>query len=123
MKKLQKGARRQLHDQCSDDHDEECHFDGKYQRLLDPLTLARSVIVGKHRDHAVVQSENRHEKEALQLKVGPEYRGCRAGKPHQNQIHQVGHHGADADHQNGRHADIIDFADRFFLRMKNVPQT
>ena len=85
----------------------------------DPLFLSGTVVIGQHRDDAVIQSEHRHEEETLELEVYAEYRSCRGAERDQNPVHQVGHDGTDGHHQDGRYPHGVDAADDPGLRLQD----
>lgn len=95
VENTEKHVRNNPEQRDAEEHD--CHGDGntQFDCVCDPLSPARAVIVGDDRDKAVVQTEDRHEDEAVQLEVDAEHSRCRGGKGHQNLVHSEGHHGTD----------------------------
>ena len=111
VEQLQQDAGNALKGDRSACHDTDSKEQGKLQSFIDAGLAAGTVVVGKNRDEAVVQTEDRHEEEALELEIHTEDSCCRGGEADQNQIHEVGHDGADGHHEDGRHADIVDPSD------------
>ncbi len=72
----------------------------------------------KDGDGGVVDAEQGHEEEALQLKVHAEDAGGGFGEALQNLVHAEVHHGTDAVHHNGGHADGQDAAHGFLLQLQ-----
>ena len=83
-------------------------------RAVNALHLSRAVVVADDGNHAVVQSEYRHEEEALDLEIGPvdSYCGGTDGlKGAEDQVHHIVGEGADDHHQDGGETDLVDLAD------------
>ncbi len=72
------------------------------------VLFACTVVECDDRHHAVVQSEDRHEEEALQLEIHTEYRRCGGGEHKQDLVHSECHDRSDRHHQDGRYTDRID---------------
>ena len=95
------------------------HRPGKHDRdgvdraqthgLKDAVRAARAVVEGDDRHHAVVQTENRHENEALELEIDAEDGGCRFAdltEGEENFVDAVGHERADGAHDGGGNANV-----------------
>ena len=88
----------------------------KADRPAEALRLARTVVVRNDRHHRVIQAEDGHENEALELEVRAEHRRRRLGKGDEDLVHAEHHHRADGLHDDGRHADRVDLLDRRGVR-------
>ena len=108
--------------QGSGTKDHKCQRNGELQRFINPVLPLSPVIVRKNRDQTIVQSENRHEEEALKLEIHAEHRCRGLGKTNQDQIHQVTHDRSDRHHQNRRNRHIIDLPDHLRRRMEYPPK-
>ena len=71
------------------------------------------------RDQSVVEAEDRHEEEALELEVDAEDSGGCRGESRQDHVHAVGHDRADGHHEDGRYTDDVDTADRVTVGTKD----
>ena len=111
IEQLQKDAGDTFEGNGSADHDADGKEQSKLQSFVDAGLAPGTVVVGKNRNETVVQSEDRHEEEALELEVHAEYSRCRRGEADQNQVHEICHDGADGHHEDGRHADVVNLAD------------
>ena len=109
----------QIHDRCSAEHDHNGDAEGEFQGFVDSLFLLGAVVVGQDGDQSVVEAEDRHEEEALQLEVDAEDSCSSRGEGGQDHIHAVGHDGADGHHEDGRHADNVNTADRVKVGTKD----
>ena len=76
--------------------------------MCNAVLFVRTVVECDDRHHAVVQSKDRHEEEALQLEIHAEYRGCGGREHEQDLIHSKCHDGSDRHHQDGRDTDRVD---------------
>ena len=105
------GGRHDLENRKAHQHD--AHGDGHAQLDGgdDPFPLLCAVVVGDDGDHAVVQAEDRHEDEALELEVHAQHGDGRGGKHQQDLVEQEGHDRHDGLHDNGRDAHLVDLAD------------
>ena len=92
-------------------HDADGGDDGQLDGLFQPVRLSGAEVVGHDGDHAVVQAEDGHEDEALELEIGPEHGGCGGGEAQQDAVEEEDHHGADALHEDGGDADAVDGPD------------
>lgn len=119
VEKGQERSRDQFEGQGSAKHNADCQNQGKFQSLFDPALMSGSEVEGQNRDQTVIQSENRHEEETLQLEIDSEDGGCCRGKGNQDQIHEIGHDGSDAHHEDRRDADIVDPADDRNIGLKD----
>ena len=81
----------QIHDRCSAEHDHNGDAEGEFQGFVDSLFLSGAVVVGQDGDQSVVETEDRHEEEALQLEVDAEDRCSSRGEGCQDHVHAVGH--------------------------------
>ena len=79
--------------------------------LFHAVRAAGAVVVADDGHHAVVQAENGHEHEALQLEVDAEHRHRRGREGHQDQIHAEGHQAAHALHGDAGQTHRVDAAD------------
>ena len=70
----------------------------------DPLGLPGTVVISDDGNGGVVDAEQGHEEEALELEVDAEHAGGGFGKALENLVHTEVHHRADAVHHNGREA-------------------
>ena len=119
---FQKNAGDELERNRSAEHDADGKKKREAQSLVDPGFFSRTVVVGKNRNQTVVQTEDGHEEEALELEIDTKHSRCGGGEANQNQIHEIGHHGPDGHHKDGRNTNKIDFADDGQHRMENLPQ-
>lgn len=62
-----------LHDEKTQQHHSHGADDGQFDGPGHPILFAGAIIVGNDGNHAVVQAENRHEDDALQLEIDAEY--------------------------------------------------
>ena len=83
---------------------------------MNAIRPLRAIVVCDDRHHAVVQTEDRHEDKALELKVGSEHGDGGGGEGDQDQIHNIGRERGDARHQNGWDADTADFPHQVEIR-------
>ena len=67
-----------------------------------------AVVIGDNGHHAVVQAEDRHEDEALELEIGAEHGGGGGGEDEEDLVHAEGHHRADGLHDDGGDAHPVD---------------
>lgn len=94
--------------------------------MRDALFVARAEIVGNDRHHTVVEAEDRHEEEALQLEVNAENGSRRRREHQQDLVHSESHDRTDRHHQNRRDADYVDGFDglcieaHFFERQVDI---
>ena len=80
-------------------------------RPVNAFFFPRAVVVADDGDNAVIQSEHRHEEEALQLEVCAVQRDRRGRERHEDAVHEIVRKGTDTDHEDGRKADAIDVED------------
>ena len=71
---------------------------------------AGTVVVADDGHHAVVQAENGHEHEALQLEVDAKHRHRRSREGHEDQVHAKGHQAAHALHGDAGQTHRVDAA-------------
>lgn len=86
---------------CGDDQ-------GKVDQACNPFALFGAVIEADHRDQAVVEAVDRHEKEGLELKIGAQDKHAGGGEKGQELIHPQGHDGGQRLHDHGGKADFQD---------------
>ena len=79
----------------------------KLDGFVNAFSFPGAVVVGHNGDHTAVETENGHKDDALEFVVNAEYRNCRGGKAHKDQVHAVVHHGTDGLHDNGRYTNFI----------------
>ena len=104
-------AGHQLKQRKAHGHDAHGHADGQLDGLLHPVGLFGPEVVGDDGHHAVVQAENGHEDEALELEIRAEHGGGGGREGDDDAVDAEDHHGADALHDDGRQADLIDVLD------------
>ena len=104
----QQRGRDGLKEQAAHAHDGDGRRHRQAEGPLHPVHPSRAVVVADDGHHGVVQAEDRHEDEALQLEVGPEDGGGRLGEADEDLVHAEGHHRADGLHDDGGHADAVD---------------
>ena len=75
----------------SDKSKAECSCQTDPDRPDHTLSLLGTVVVSNDRCDTIVQSEYRHEEEALKLKVYTEYGSCGRRKLDQDAVHRIGH--------------------------------
>ena len=75
----------------SDKSKAECSRQTDPDRPDHTLSLLGTVVVSNDRCDTIVQSEYRHEEEALKLKVHTEYGSCGRRKLDQDAVHRIGH--------------------------------
>ena len=97
----QKQVRRQLEHQQARSHQKQRYGAGQLQRSLDPLRLTGAVVIGDDGDRGIVDAEERHKEEALELEVNAEYTGAGLSEALKNLVHAEIHHGADTVHHDG----------------------
>ena len=107
-KEAQQRGRDGLKEQAPNAHDDDGRRHRQAEGPLHPVHPSRAVVVADDGHHGVVQAEDRHEDEALQLEVGPEDGGGRLGEADEDLVHAEGHHRADGLHDDGGHADAVD---------------
>ena len=78
-------------------------FHGSHQAVR----LSCAIVETDDGNHTVIQTEYRHEDEALQFEVYTEYRCCCGSKGDEDLIHTEGHDRTDGCHTDGRHANGI----------------
>lgn len=102
----------------SDEHQAHSKGSGQADGLADAQPVLGAVVVGDDRNHGIVQTEDRHEDNAVDLEVDAEDGGsCRGLKvADQDHIHTEGHDGSDADHNNRRNGDLVDLSDQREIR-------
>ena len=76
------------------------------------VRLSRAVVIGNDRHHTVIQTEHRHEDEALQLEIDAEDGGRRRGEGNEDLVESEVHHRADGHHDDRRNAHAVDFLHR-----------
>lgn len=91
IKNTEKLVGYELKQKHSDKHDSDSRHNRKLYRTSDTLTTLCAVVVGDDRYHAIVQSEHRHEYEALKLEIRPENRGCGRREADENLVHSESH--------------------------------
>ena len=123
VEQAEQGLRDELEGRHADQHQRRCAEDTALQHAEDALRLPRAVVIGRNSQRGVVDAEHRHEDEALQLVVCAEDGRADLAeahadvlKAHEHEIHAVVHHGADGDHDHGRHADGQNAADELPVR-------
>ena len=90
--------------QTARDHKAQSGGGGHFQRFGDPLRLPGAVVKGHNGNGGVIQAEQGHEEETLELVVDGEHAGgglAHAFKTHEDLVHGEVHHGADGVHDNG----------------------
>ena len=90
---------------------------GEFQCPQNPLRLSCAVVVGNDGNGRVVDTEQRHKEEALQLEVDAEHTGCRLRKALQNLVHAKIHHRANAVHHHRGNAHCQDAAHRLLVQL------
>ena len=83
------------------------------------LSLLGTVVVSNDRCDTIVQSEYRHEEEALKLKVYTEYSSCGRRKLDQDAVHRIGHDWSDRLHNNRRNTNCINVSDQAYVRTES----
>ena len=78
--------------------------------LFHAIHTSCAVVVGNNGHHTVVQAENGHKDEALQLEIGAEHRRGRLGEADEDLVHRKGHHRSDGLHNDGRHAHLVNIS-------------
>ncbi len=111
IEQQQHGSREDLEDGKPHQHNGDGNEDTEFGCVHDALSVPCAVVEGNNGDHAVVQSEDGHEDKALELKVHTQHRHGGSRKAYQNQVQEIGHHGADGLHYNRRNAYLIDDPD------------
>ena len=119
VEQIEKPVGDQLEGCSSAEHHADGKQHGKLQGFVDSPFVSGTVIKSQDRNQPVVKTEYRHEEEALELEIYTEDSGCGGREGNQDQIHQVGHDGADAHHQDRRYADKVNSAYDLSVRMKN----
>ena len=109
-----------MHDQRAHQHDANRHTEGELERLVDAVFSPCAVVIGQNRNQSVVETEDRHEEEALQLEIDAEDCGRSCREYGQDHVHAVGHDGTDGHHEDGRHADKINLFDDIALRLQDA---
>ena len=107
----EKEAWKCLEDGKSEQHDGYGNNDAQLDSLNDTVFIPGTVVKCDNRDHPVIQSEDRHEDEALKLEVYAEYGGCGGREDQKDLVHSEGHDRADGLHDNGRDSDFVDDGD------------
>ena len=108
-----------MHDQRAAEHDRDGQAEGELQGLIDPVFPPGAVVVSQNGDQAVVEPEDRHKEETLELEIYTEDGSRCRGESGKDHVHAVGHDGSDRHHQDGGHADSIDPADGVPVGMKD----
>ena len=116
IEQLQKCSGNQQENGSADEHDRHRIFFRQADGLLDPFFLVGTVVIGDDRNHSVVQAENRHEDETLELEVDTENSGRSRCETDQDIVQAQVQEGSDSLHQNRWAADRIDFFDRMHIR-------
>ena len=110
---LQQRARNSLEQDETDEHDADGIHGGILDGLKDTVLVPRAVVVGDDGDHAVVDAEDGHEDEALELEIRAEDGGRSGCERHQDAVETEDHDGTDGRHDDGRQTDGIDAPDDF----------
>lgn len=100
-----------LEDEQPHQHDAHCVADAEPDGLHDPGGLPRAVVIGHDGHHPVVQSEDGHEDEGLELEVHAKDGGGRLGEGDQDLVHPKDHHRADGLHDDGGNAHAVNTSD------------
>ena len=104
VEQSQQQIREELEYQQTRRHDTQRRGAGDFQRFCDPLGLAGAIVVGDDGNGGVVQAEQGHEEEALELEIHTEHAGRRLGEALQNLVDAEIHHRANAVHNDGGNA-------------------
>ncbi len=111
-------CREQLEGGQAKEHDGHCDQDTQAGGIHDAFAVSGPVIIGNDRDHAVVESEYRHENETLQFEIYAKDRYGRRGKGSQDFVHAISHDRGDGLHDNGGETYRVDNSDNALFRDK-----
>ena len=95
----------------ADQHDGESCHGGELQGLHHALGIPGTVVEGHDGDDGVVDAEQRHEEEGLELEIDAEDAGGGLGEALEDLVDAEVHDGADAHHDDGGDAHTQDRAD------------
>ena len=121
VEKAQQRSRDQVKGRTAHTHNHCGGGGGELEGLFHPVQPGSAAVIGDDGHHAVVQTENGHEDEALELEVGPEDGGGRVGKADENLVHAEGHDRADGLHHNRGQPHPVNLPDNGPVRA-DVPE-